>query len=246
MKLYRFLSDDDTSAFCHKVTAALSKGWLLHGGPTYGFQFYPNPYRGRSEYFSHSKTFGARRLYIATMLSGYWSEDARRLIERSVASDGNPPSSVPGATFVLEDGSGAANVRDVDFDAAVTNLQARGHVAVHVTGAMPEVTGTVIASHVTAGVYSGTSQAQIESNTYPPGALVDVLESYGLTPSNFTPGGVDQVPVTWWVTAGVTGAHGTVAEPYNIAFPDGFMLEPYTDRFNLARMTHAKWREGPG
>ena len=37
MKLYRFLSDDDTSAFCHKVSAALSKGWELHGNPTYGF-----------------------------------------------------------------------------------------------------------------------------------------------------------------------------------------------------------------
>ena len=37
MKLYRFLSDDDTSAFCHKVSAALSKGWVLQGSPTYGF-----------------------------------------------------------------------------------------------------------------------------------------------------------------------------------------------------------------
>jgi hypothetical protein len=37
MKLYRFLSDDDTSVFCHKVSAALNKGWALHGGPTYGF-----------------------------------------------------------------------------------------------------------------------------------------------------------------------------------------------------------------
>ncbi len=37
MKLYRFLSEDDTSAFCHKVTAALNKGWELHGSPTYSF-----------------------------------------------------------------------------------------------------------------------------------------------------------------------------------------------------------------
>ncbi len=37
MKLYRFLSEDDTSAFCHKVTEALSKGWHLHGDPTYAF-----------------------------------------------------------------------------------------------------------------------------------------------------------------------------------------------------------------
>ena len=37
MQLYRFLSDDDTSAFCHKVTAALNKGWALYGAPTYAF-----------------------------------------------------------------------------------------------------------------------------------------------------------------------------------------------------------------
>ena len=37
MKLYRFLSDDDTAAFCQKVTAALNKGWSLHGAPSYAF-----------------------------------------------------------------------------------------------------------------------------------------------------------------------------------------------------------------
>ncbi len=37
MKLYRLLTEDDTSAFCHKVTAALNKGWLLHGDPAYAF-----------------------------------------------------------------------------------------------------------------------------------------------------------------------------------------------------------------
>lgn len=37
MKLYRFLTEDDTSAFCHKVSLALSKGRDLHGSPTYAF-----------------------------------------------------------------------------------------------------------------------------------------------------------------------------------------------------------------
>lgn len=37
MKLYRFLSADDTSEFCHKVTAALNQGWELYGDPTYAF-----------------------------------------------------------------------------------------------------------------------------------------------------------------------------------------------------------------
>ncbi len=37
MKLYRLLTEDDTSAFCHKVTDALNKGWTLHGDPTISF-----------------------------------------------------------------------------------------------------------------------------------------------------------------------------------------------------------------
>ena len=37
MLIYRFLSGEDDSAFCHKVTKALSEGWSLHGSPTYAF-----------------------------------------------------------------------------------------------------------------------------------------------------------------------------------------------------------------
>ena len=37
MTLYRFLSAEDSSAFCHKVTEALSKGWALYGDPTYAY-----------------------------------------------------------------------------------------------------------------------------------------------------------------------------------------------------------------
>lgn len=37
MLAYRLLTAEDTSAFCHKVTLALSKGWVLYGDPAYGF-----------------------------------------------------------------------------------------------------------------------------------------------------------------------------------------------------------------
>ena len=37
MLAYRFLTEDDTSAFCHKVTKALADGWSLQGPPVYGF-----------------------------------------------------------------------------------------------------------------------------------------------------------------------------------------------------------------
>ena len=36
-QLYRLLTEEDTSAFCHKVTLALSKGWELYGDPSYAF-----------------------------------------------------------------------------------------------------------------------------------------------------------------------------------------------------------------
>ena len=37
MKLYRFLSGPDDASFCHKVTAALNKGWHIYGSPTYAY-----------------------------------------------------------------------------------------------------------------------------------------------------------------------------------------------------------------
>ena len=45
MKLYRFLSGPDDSSFCHKVSEALSKGWELHGSPTYAFDASSNAMR---------------------------------------------------------------------------------------------------------------------------------------------------------------------------------------------------------
>jgi hypothetical protein len=35
--LYRLLTEEDTSAFCHKVSDALAKGWKLQGSPAYAF-----------------------------------------------------------------------------------------------------------------------------------------------------------------------------------------------------------------
>ena len=37
MQIYRLLTEDDTSDFCHKVSEALSKGWTLYGDPQYAF-----------------------------------------------------------------------------------------------------------------------------------------------------------------------------------------------------------------
>ena len=43
MKLYSYLTGPDDSAFCHRVTEALNRGWSLHGDPTLTF----DPVKGR-------------------------------------------------------------------------------------------------------------------------------------------------------------------------------------------------------
>lgn len=45
MKLYRFLTGHDDAAFCHKVTAALNRGWHLHGPPAYAYDAATNTMR---------------------------------------------------------------------------------------------------------------------------------------------------------------------------------------------------------
>ncbi len=37
MQVYRYLTGPDDAAFCHRVTEALNKGWLLFGPPTLTF-----------------------------------------------------------------------------------------------------------------------------------------------------------------------------------------------------------------
>jgi len=45
MLIYRFLTGEDDSSFCHKVTKALSEGWELHGASTYAFDGATNKMR---------------------------------------------------------------------------------------------------------------------------------------------------------------------------------------------------------
>jgi uncharacterized protein (TIGR03790 family) len=201
--------------------------------PTIYSNVYCRQFTGTMEYFSHSKTFTGMNLYIATMLSGYWTADGTALVDRSIASDGNPPTD-NGGTFYLEDATGNANVRNSQIPTAVAVLMLMGVPAAHIIDPADVPLGSIVASHLNGGSYSGISQAEIESYNYPAGCIVDALESYGLVPQNFDPyGSPSQTPVTWWVSAGVTGGHGTVAEPYNIAFPRANLFEPYVMGYNL-------------
>lgn len=43
--IYRLLTGDDDSGFCHKVSNALAKGWELHGPPCYAYDAQNNVMR---------------------------------------------------------------------------------------------------------------------------------------------------------------------------------------------------------
>jgi hypothetical protein len=44
MQLYRLITGPDDSAFCHRVTQALNRGWTLAGSPSLTF----DPVQGRT------------------------------------------------------------------------------------------------------------------------------------------------------------------------------------------------------
>ena len=37
LTLYRLITGPDDASFCHRVTEALSRGWMLYGAPTLTF-----------------------------------------------------------------------------------------------------------------------------------------------------------------------------------------------------------------
>ncbi len=45
MNIYRFITNDDDSQFCRRVSKALTEGWILYGEPKYTFDAAQNVMR---------------------------------------------------------------------------------------------------------------------------------------------------------------------------------------------------------
>ena len=62
MKFYRFLTGEDDSKFCHKVTEALSKGWELYGSPPLSYDSKQKTFRcGQAVVKSSKKKYSQNR-----------------------------------------------------------------------------------------------------------------------------------------------------------------------------------------
>jgi uncharacterized protein (TIGR03790 family) len=180
------------------------------------------------------------RLLFVTALISTTADEAIVLVDRSVASDGTAPA---GARFIFQDANGAAGVRNPYYDAARKVLEALGFATQHEPAGADVLKGREkLMGFMSGGSYSNLTVDGVNAGRYLPGAICDLLQSFGAVPGNFEPEGKrqSQFPVTHMVRAGVTGVHGAVAEPYNIAFPDWELFKPYVEGFTLAETFHQR------
>jgi uncharacterized protein (TIGR03790 family) len=183
---------------------------------------------------------GGRFLLVTALLSST-ADEAIALVDRSVASDGTAP---PGARFVFQDASGNANVRNDKYDAARADLESAGFATEHDAAGADKVKGREnVMGYMSGGCYSALTVDGVNSNKYAPGAICDMLQSFGAVPANFNPdpkSGKSQFPVTHMVRAGITGVHGAVSEPFSFAFPDVKLFATYVEGYTLAEAFHQR------
>jgi len=196
-----------------------------------------NPLSRRNpEAFTHAKAFGGYHLYVTTFLTGYTAEDSMALVDRAIAAERARPIA---PLFVFQDATGGAAGRNRFYALAIKQLTDAGFAVEHEKTGAGEVTGRKrLMGYMSGGSYSRLTEKGIASNEYPPGAIADMLESYGAVPGNFDPAKKSQVPVTWFVKHGITGIHGAVSEPYAHTFPDALLFQRYAAGMNLGEAFH--------
>ncbi len=200
-----------------------------------------NPYCGQQVAFEKRAVAPTGRqpvMHLVTWLRGYERSDALALIGRSLKADGTAPS---GTFYFVQ----SRHTRG--FGEASDALLQRGLAARQTESGHPVANAPDVMAYLSGGCYSGLGWKDLSSNTYRPGALIDMLESFGAFPPDWrTFGYTTQIPVAWFIRAGATGVHGATDEPYAAAFPSSghaqVFLDNYTRGFNL---TESYWSAIP-
>ncbi len=182
---------------CMSVTSAFALGfdqsWCAQGCQT----------TRTSPYFNSSSTrpWTDHGIRPAILLAAQDFNEAKKLIDRGVRSDGSLPR---GNVFLLETSDKNRNVRS-EFFPAVQHMVGN-RLTVHW-----EQADSIKGKSNILFYFTGLRQVpDITSNHYLPGAMADHLTSAG---GNLT--GSTQMSALRWLEAGVTGSYGTVVEPCN-------------------------------
>jgi hypothetical protein len=186
----------------------------------------------------------SNNLFVVTRLDGFDYQDALDLIDRGVAADGTFPT----ATLLCMEGADSARAaRDPECEYATRMLSAAGFNAEYLSPYDSALSGRTVGAYLTG---AANLRGAIDGLEYVPGALTDNITSYGALPRNWfcdatgtsCPENEAQTAIARFVRAGATGAHGTVAEPYNFAFPNAGLLLLYTFGYNLGESYHFNQR----
>ena len=206
------------------------------------FQRAQNPYFGRREPFSRKK-FG---FYLVTRLDGYTVEDAKRLVDNSLAAKPNK------GLFLLDidpkrKGGGYDEMNKSMRNAAAL-LKARGFDVY-----LDETEAFMGRKSGLAGYYSwGSNDYSFDSQGYKsmqflPGAICETAVS--TSGRTFWPTSGGQSLIADLIAAGVTGVKGYVSEPYTVGLcPADILFDRYTDGYTLAESFYMatpllKWKD---
>jgi uncharacterized protein (TIGR03790 family) len=207
-----------------------------------GFVCPPNPYYGSTERFSSSKY----KIYLVTRLIGYTTEDAKKLVDNSIAAKAAK------GPFLLDEagnrkGGGYGQLQSL-MERSAASLEKRGfNVVLDKTDEFQEPKEPLM-GYVNWGSNDGAfSNERYKNVKFLPGAICETFVSTSARTFKPTQGG--QSLIADLIKSGVTGVKGYVSEPYTFALaqPD-ILFDRYTQGYNLAESFYAasqviRWKD---
>lgn len=205
---------------CNSMTSAVSKGF--QSGPcddTTGL--HTCSFASGNAYYNTNSVqpftdFGFRP---SMMLAARSVSDAEKMIDNGVASDGTNPT---GTAYVMNTSDPIRSLRARAYSAADLGTAISPYVNV-------EIDNAEYVAHTTDALFYFQGLAsvdEINTNSFPPGAIADNLTSFGGRLTDST-----QMSILQFIAGGVTGTFGTVSEPCAEApkFPNpAIVIQYYT------------------
>jgi uncharacterized protein (TIGR03790 family) len=201
-----------------------------------------NPYFGSTERFSSAKT----KMYLVTRLIGYTVDDAKKLVDNSLAAS---PSKGP---FFFDQagnrkGQSYGQLQDL-MRRSHENLKAKGFESSLDTADEFQLPAQPLMGYITWGSNDGAfNESKYKAVKFLPGAICETFVSTSGRTFKPTQGG--QSLIADLIKSGVTGVKGYVSEPYTFALaqPD-VLFDRYIQGFNLAESFYAaspvvKWKD---
>lgn len=201
-----------------------------------------NPYFGKSEKFSKAK-YG---FFLVTRLDGYTYDDARSLVDHSLAAKGDKgPYFIDSVAEVKQDGYGQMNASMVE---AGRVLGAKGiQVTVDRTAEFINPKEPLMGYCSWGSNDHSFSASSYNAIRFKPGCLAETFVS--TSARTMKPVTSGQSVITDLIRNGVTGVKGYVLEPYTLALArPNILFDRYTSGYNLAESFYMaspvlKWRD---